>query len=201
MWILSLVLSFTFPVKTLMEFHSLTNFNGSSPLTPEARDRLTHPTEMAHNTSGWSHWTAVQCRSGQRGLGSYLLSVRGDFPLQRVCRSRQMWERRQCQGEGAKVQGLTSLDWNKRLKTKDASMLCCEKQGRDPQPNRIYFAPRMGRFYSCVNRKLHPNCWPCWVVGLAKIGTSNRLVFERKVCPQWHFRARWSNFKHPHQSV
>lgn len=68
-------------------------------------------------------------------------------------------------------------------------MLCCG----EPLPNRIYLTARKGRFHSCVNRKLHPNCWPCWAAGLAKVGTSNELVFERKVCPRWRFRLTCSN--------
>jgi len=51
---LSFVPPFAFPVKNLMALHSLVNFNGSFPLTLEARDRPTHRTEMAHDTSGWS---------------------------------------------------------------------------------------------------------------------------------------------------
>lgn len=111
------------------------------------------------------------------------------MPLQRACRSKDvivgvvpwLWE--------PKVQGLASLDSNKRLETKDASMLCCG----EPLPNRIYLTARKGRFHSCVNRKLHPNCWPCWAAGLAKVGTSNKLVFERKVCPRRRFRLTLSN--------
>jgi len=80
-----------------------------------------------------------------------------------------------------KVQSLASLDSNKRFETKDASMLCHGTRGREPQPNRICLAARTGGFYSCVNRKLHAKCWPRWAAGLAKRGTSNGLVFERKV--------------------
>lgn len=141
---------------------------------------------MAHNTLNWSHQT-VFFVEGQRGLGLYLVSPRGDLPLQRACRSKDVimgvvpgiWE--------PKVQGLASLDSNKSLETKDASMLCCG----EPLPNRIYLSARKGGFHTCVNRKLHPNCW---AAGLANVGTSNKPVFERKVCPRQHFRLPWSNW-------
>lgn len=156
---------------------------------------------MAHNTSGWRHRKAVHRRSGQWALGSYPLSARGDLPLQRACRSKDMRARVMLRIREPKLQGFASLDSNKSLETKDASIPCHKTRGGEPQPNRIYLAARTGGFYSCVNRKLHPNCWPRWAAGLAKRGTSNRLVFETKVCLQQHFRPRWSNFKHSHQSV
>lgn len=108
--------------------------------------------------------------------------------LQRACRNKDVRVQVLPGIREPKVWGLASLDSNKSLETKDVSTLCHETWGGEPQPNRIYLAARMGGFYSCVNRKLHPKCWPCWVVRLAKRGTSNGL--EKKVCPQRHFRPK-----------